>query len=313
MAKKVTVIGAAGGVGSNAVLEIARNNACTVVALDIPEAADFLKGRMLDLSHALAVMNSESRIIPTTNYEEMKNSDVVVITAGFPRKPGMTREELIGVNAKIISDVSEKIKQFCPNAIVIVITNPLDTMAYVVLKKTGFKQNRVIGMAGELDSARFRYLLSQKLNAKIGHIEATVLGSHGQEMVAVPESTTLNKKPVPDIMSEEDLDECITKTVGAGAEITKLMGRSAVVAPGFAVAKMVSAILNDTREEFCVSAYINNDGFYEGVEDLFIGVPAVLGKNGIERILQVDWEDATKEKFSKAAKSLATMRDALKL
>ena len=305
---KVTVVGA-GAVGASCVEYIAiKNFASEVVILDIKEG--FAEGKAMDLMQTASLNNFDTKIVGTTNdYVKTSNSDICVITSGIPRKPGMTREELIGINAGIVKDVSSKLLEHSPNTILIVVSNPMDTMTYLVHKSTGIPKNRIIGMGGALDSARFKYRLAEALNAPISDVDGMVIGGHSDKgMVPLISKATRNSIKVTNFLSDERLDKVREDTKVGGATLTKLLGTSAWYAPGAAVAYLVDSILNNQKKIIPCSVYL--DGEY-GQKDICIGVPVIIGKNGWENIIDLDLNDSEKELFAKSADAVRNMNDAL--
>ena len=281
-AKKVAVIGA-GNVGATCAFVLAERKVGEVVLLDIYEG--FAKGKALDMSQGGRVLNYDGRVTGTKNYEDIANSDVVVVTSGFPRQPGMTREDLIGKNADIVSQVGEGIRNHAPNAIVVMVTNPLDLMTYHMQKVTGFEHNRVGGQAGILDSARMTHFIAQAVGCSNEDVQAMVLGGHGDTMVPLPRYTTVNGIPVSQLLSDEEVEAICQRTASGGGEIVKLLEKgSAFYAPGSAAAIMAEAILDDRKRVLPCSTYLSGE---YGMDDIYIGVPVVLGKNGVERIIEL--------------------------
>ena len=298
---KVTVVGA-GAVGASCAEYIAiKNFASEVVILDIKEG--FAEGKAMDLMQTASLNNFDTKIVGTTNdYIKTSNSDICVITSGIPRKPGMTREELIGINAGIVKDVSSKLLEYSPNTILIVVSNPMDTMTYLVHKSTGISKNRIIGMGGALDSARFKYRLAEALNAPISDVDGMVIGGHSDKgMVPLISKATRNSIKVTNFLSDERLDKVREDTKVGGATLTKLLGTSAWYAPGAAVSSLVHSIACDHKKIFPCSALL--DGEY-GLSDLCIGVPVVLGKNGIEEIIILELEPADLDHLSESAEGV---------
>ena len=282
---KVTVVGA-GAVGASCAEYIAiKNFASEVVILDIKDG--FAEGKAMDLMQTASLNDFDTKIVGTTNdYSKTANSDICVITSGIPRKPGMTREELIGINAGIVKDVSSKLLESSPDTILIVVSNPMDTMTYLVHKTTGVSKNRIIGMGGALDSARFKYRLAEALNAPISDVDGMVIGGHSDKgMVPLISKATRNSIKVTNFLSDERLNQVREDTKVGGATLTKLLGTSAWYAPGAAVSSLVHSIACKHNKVFPCSAFL--DGEY-GLSDLCIGVPVVLGKNGIEEIIELD-------------------------
>ncbi|MBO5800347.1 MAG: malate dehydrogenase [Paludibacteraceae bacterium] len=298
---KVTVVGA-GNVGATCANVLAFNEvADEVVMLDIKEGIS--EGKAMDMMQTAQLLGFDSRLSGCTNdYEKTANSDVVVITSGIPRKPGMTREELLGVNAGIVKGVAQNILKYSPNAILVCISNPMDTMTYLALKSLGLPKNRVIGMGGALDSSRFKYFLSQALNCNANEVEGMVIGGHGDTtMIPLARFATYKGIPVSQLLSAEELDNVVKSTMVGGATLTGLLGTSAWYAPGAAGAYVVEAILHDQKKMIPCSVLL--EGEY-GESDLCIGVPVILGKNGIEKIVELDLNADEKEKFAASAKSV---------
>jgi malate dehydrogenase len=281
---KVTVVGA-GNVGATCADVLAyREVAEEIVLIDIKEG--IAEGKALDIWQKAPINQYDSRTVGSTNdYSKTANSDVVVITSGLPRKPGMTRDDLIETNAGIVKSVTENVVKHSPNAIIIVVSNPLDVMTYQAHLTSGFSRNKVIGMAGILDTARYRAFLAEELNISGKEIQAILMGGHGDTMVPLPRYTTVAGIPVTELISKEKLDAIIERTKFGGGELVKLMGTSAWYAPGSAAAQMVEAILKNQRRVFPVC--IKLDGEY-GIDDCYLGVPVILGKNGVEKVLELD-------------------------
>ena len=306
---KVTVVGA-GAVGATCADNIARKELVKeLVLVDIKEG--FAEGKALDMMQTAALLGFDTQITGSTNdYSKTANSDVCVITPGIPTKPGMTREELIGTNAKIVEEVSKNLLKYSPNTIIVVISNPMDTMTYLTLKATGLPKNRVIGMGGILDSARFKCYLQQALNCSANDLHGVVVGGHGDTtMIPLTRLATLNGLPVSNFLSEEQLQKIAADTMVGGATLTKLLGTSAWYAPGAAGAALVEAILRDERKVFpcCVSL----EGEY-GQNDICLGVPVVIGKNGWESIIDYKLTDAEQAEFNKSADAVRNMNEVLK-
>ena len=306
---KVSVIGA-GNVGATCANVLAfREIADEVVLLDIKEGVS--EGKAMDMMQAAVTAGFASRIKGVTNnYEATANSDMVVITSGIPRKPGMTREELIGVNAGIVKSVAENLLKYSPNAIIVVISNPMDTMTYLALKALGLPKNRVIGMGGALDSSRFKYFLSQAIGCNANEVEGMVIGGHGDTtMIPLTRFATYKGMPVANFISAEKLEEVAAATMVGGATLTKLLGTSAWYAPGAAGAFVVESILHDQKKMVPCSVLL--EGEY-GESDLCIGVPVILGKNGIEKIVELNLNEDEKAKFAASAKAVHGTNAALK-
>jgi len=306
---KVTVVGA-GAVGATCADNIARRELChELVLLDIKEG--LAEGKAQDMMQTAALLGFDTRITGSTNdYSKTAGSDVVVITSGIPRKPGMTREELIGTNAGIVKNVCENILKHSPNAIIIMISNPMDTMTYLALTSTGLPQNRIIGMGGALDSARFRYQLSKHLDCSPADLNAVVVGGHGDTtMIPLIRLATWNSVPVTSFLTSDQQKQIVADTMVGGATLTKLIGTSAWYAPGAAGAALVEAIVRDEKKLFtcCVSL----DGEY-GQKDICLGVPVIIGKYGWEKILEFDLNDEEQASFNKSADAVRSMNDVLK-
>lgn len=307
---KVTVVGA-GAVGASCAEYIAiKDFASEVVLLDIKEG--YAEGKAMDLMQTASLNGFDTKIVgSTSDYSKTANSDVVVITSGIPRKPGMTREELIGINAGIVKTVSSSLIEHSPNAIVIVVSNPMDTMTYLVHKTTGLPKNRIIGMGGALDSARFKYRLAEALGAPISDVDGMVLGGHSDVgMVPLTRLATRNSVPVSEFISEERLAQVLEDTKVGGATLTKLLGTSAWYAPGAAVSGLVQAIACDQKKIFPCSTYL--EGEY-GLNDICIGVPVVLGKNGIESIVNIELSEAENAHMHKSAEGVRKTNGLLEL
>ena len=302
MNRKVTVIGGAGNVGATVARAIAVKELADVVVIDIADQK--AAGLALDLYQANPIEGSDARLIGGGDYKDAAGSDVVVITSGVPRKPGMSRDDLLQVNYKIMQQVSEQIVKYCPNAIIVPVANPLDAMCQAVFRLTGFPRERVIGMAGILDSARMRAFLAMELNVSVDNIHAFVLGGHGDTMVPLPRYSTVAGIPITKLLSEERIKAICERTANGGAEITKLVGTSAWYAPGSAAAEMVEIILKDKKKIVPCSVYLQGE---YGIRDLFVGVPVKLGAKGVEDIIQIELtpeEDAALKKSAAAVKEL---------
>ncbi len=305
---KVTVVGA-GNVGATAANVIAlREVADEVVMIDIKEGVS--EGKAMDMMQTANLLDMNTRIKGVTNdYAATAGSDVVVITSGIPRKPGMTREELIGVNAGIVKQVTESILAHSPNAIIVCVSNPMDTMTYLIHKISGLPKNRIIGMGGALDSSRFKYYLSQALEANPNEVEGFVIGGHGDTtMIPMKRFAAFRGVPAADLLSDKTLDKVVADTMVGGATLTKLLGTSAWYAPGAAAAEVVEAIIHDQKCMIPCSALL--EGEY-GEKDLCIGVPCILGKNGIEKIIELDLNENEKELFAKSAAAVRNTNAAL--
>ncbi len=305
---KITVVGA-GAVGATCADNIARRElAEELVLLDIREG--FAEGKALDITQTASLLEFDTRVIGVTNdYAKTANSDVAVITSGIPRKPGMTREELIGTNARIVEDVCKNLLKYSPNVIIVVISNPMDTMTYLALKATGLPKNRIIGMGGILDSARFKCYLQKELNCSANDLHATVIGGHGDTtMIPLTRLATLGGIPVSNYLGADTLKQVAADTMVGGATLTKLLGTSAWYAPGAAGALLVESIVRDQKKVFpcCVSL----EGEY-GQKDICLGVPVVIGKSGWEKIIDYNLNDEEKEAFAKSADAVRNMNAVL--
>ena len=306
---KVTIVGA-GNVGATCADVISyRGIASEVVLLDIKEG--FAEGKALDIMQCATNTGFNTKVSGVTNdYSKTAGSDVVVITSGIPRKPGMTREELIGINAGIVKTVAENVLKYSPDTIIVVVSNPMDTMTYLALKSTGLPKNRIIGMGGALDSSRFRTYLSLALDKPANDISAMVIGGHGDTtMIPLTRLASYNGIPVTEFLSEEVLQKVAADTMVGGATLTGLLGTSAWYAPGASVAYLVDSILNDQKKMIACSVFV--EGEY-GQNDICIGVPCIIGKNGVEEILNINLNDQEKALFAKSADAVRGMNDALK-
>jgi len=307
---KVTVVGA-GAVGASCAEYIAiKDFASEVVLLDIKEG--FAEGKAMDLMQTASLNGFDTKITGTTNdYSKTANSDICVITSGIPRKPGMTREELIGINAGIVKTVTSNLIQHSPDTILIVVSNPMDTMTYLAHKTTDIPKNRIIGMGGALDSARFKYRLAEALNAPISDVDGMVIGGHSDTgMVPLTSHATRNSVKVSEFLSDERLDRVKEDTKVGGATLTKLLGTSAWYAPGAAVSALVQAIACDQKKMFPCSALL--EGEY-GLDGLCIGVPVILGRKGIEKIVNIELSDAEKAHMNESAQGVKKTNDLLTL
>jgi malate dehydrogenase len=306
---KVTIVGA-GNVGASCADVISyREIASEVVILDIKEG--FAEGKAMDLMQCATNTGFNTQVTGITNdYSKTANSDVVVITSGIPRKPGMTREELIGINAGIVKSVVENVLVHSPNTIVVVVSNPMDTMTYLALKATGLPKNRIIGMGGALDSSRFKYYLSKALNKPANDVSAMVIGGHGDTtMIPLTRLASYNGIPVSEFLSASELEKVAADTMVGGATLTGLLGTSAWYAPGASVAYLVDSILNNQKKMIACSVFL--EGEY-GQSDICIGVPCIIGKNGIDQIVDIQLNDTEKAAFAKSADAVRNMNADLK-
>lgn len=309
---KVTVVGA-GNVGATCADVLAqREIANEIVLLDIKEG--FAEGKALDIWETSPINLYDSRTIGSTNdYSKTANSDVVVITSGLPRKPGMSRDDLIATNAGIVKTVTENVVKYSPNAVIIIVSNPLDVMTYCAFLAAKVDSRKVFGMAGVLDTARYRSFLALELNVSPKDIQAILMGGHGDTMVPLPRYTTVSGIPVTELLSSDKLDEIIERTKFGGGEIVKLLGTSAWYAPGAAAAQMVEAIVRDQKRIFPVCAWLQGE---YGLKDIYIGVPVVLGKNGIEKIIELDLNAEEKillKESAEAVKDVMNVLDNMKM
>ncbi len=302
MDKKVTVVGA-GNVGATTAQRLAEKELCDVVMIDIIEGVP--QGKALDLAEAAPIEKHDADLIGSNNYEASEKSDVVIITAGIARKPGMSRDDLLNTNTKIMKSVTEQIARFSPDAVLIIVSNPLDAMCHVAYKASNFPRNRVIGMAGVLDSARFRAFISMELNVSVENTHAFVLGGHGDTMVPLPRYSTVAGIPVTELLSKERIDALVERTRKGGAEIVGLLKTgSAYYAPASAAVEMAEAVLKDKKKILPCAAYLKGE---YGINNLFIGVPVKLGSSGIEEIIQIkltDEENAALKRSADAVKEL---------
>ena len=307
---KVTVVGA-GAVGASCAEYIAMKNfASEVVLLDIKEG--YAEGKAMDLMQTASLNGFDTKITgSTSDYSKTANSDIAVITSGIPRKPGMTREELIGINAGIVKDVSSNLLKHSPNAILIVVSNPMDTMTYLVHKTTDIPKHKIIGMGGALDSARFKYRLAEALGAPISDVDGMVIGGHSDKgMVPLIGHATRNSLKVSEFLSEEKMSWVVEETKVGGATLTKLLGTSAWYAPGAAVSSLVQAIACDQKKMFPCSTLLEGEF---GLNDICIGVPVILGKNGIEKVVEIDLSDAEKAKMKESSEGVRKTNGLLQL
>ena len=296
---KTTVVGS-GFVGQTAAMRLLEKGLGEVVLIDIIEGKP--QGLALDLKEAAPVEGYEPTIVGTNDYADTAGSEVVVITAGFPRKPGMSRMDLLGKNAAIMSDVIAKVTAGSPNAILIVVSNPLDEMTFLAAEKSGFPRERVVGMAGILDSARLRYFIAEELGVSTTGVEAMTLGSHGEAMVALPRHATVNGTPLPELVDEQTLERLFQRTRDGGAEIVALLGTgSAYYAPSASVVAMVEAIAKDTKAVLPVCAWTTGE---YGIRDVYVGVPAKMGRGGVEEIVELDLNDDELARLRQAAEGI---------
>jgi len=302
MRKKVTIVGS-GNVGATAAHWIASKELADVVLIDVLEGIP--QGKGLDLLEAMPIEKRDCRVLGTNNYADTANSDIVVITAGVARKPGMSRDDLLNTNFKIMQDVVTQVVSHSPNCILIVVSNPLDAMAQAAFKLSKFSRNRVLGMAGVLDSARFRTFIAQELNVSVENVTAFVLGGHGDTMVPLPRYSTVAGIPITELIAKDRLDAIVQRTRDGGAEIVKyLKTGSAYYAPSAATAEMVEAILKDKKKIMPCAVYL--EGEY-GIKGLFVGVPCKLGANGLEKIIEIKLQDDEQAALRKSSDSVAEL------
>ena len=309
MRNKITVVGA-GNVGASCAAWLAERELGDVVLVDIPQTGTMPQGKALDLLQTGPIFKYSSRVTGATDYATTANSDVVVITAGFPRKPGMSREDLVGKNQAIITDVMGQVTSTSPNAIVIVVTNPLDTMVYLAQKLSGWSRARVFGQAGVLDSARMAAFIAQEYNVAVENVQASVMGGHGDEMVPLVRYTTIAGVPISHLLPQARIDAIVERTRKGGGEIVNLLGTSAYYAPGAAAARMVEAILKDQKLILPCSVVL--EGEY-GLKDIAFGVPAKLGRDGMEGILALELNDEEKAMLQKSVDLIRGSIAALKM
>jgi malate dehydrogenase len=295
MRRKVTVVGG-GNVGATCALELARRDYADVVLVDIVE--NLPQGKALDINQMGAVLGFEPNVTGANGYEETAGSSVVVITAGVPRKPGMSRDDLVQTNERIVKDVTEQVVAQSPDAILIVVSNPLDAMCHVAKNVSGFPKERVLGQAGILDTARFQTFIAWETGSSVKDVTAVVLGGHGDQMVSVVSATSVGGVPLRKLVAEDRIQAMIERTAKGGGELVQLMGTSAWYAPGAAAAQMVDSIMLDEKRVLPCTAYL--EGEY-GIDGLYMGVPVKLGSKGIEQIVELDLDDAEKEALAKSA------------
>ncbi|MEH7108165.1 malate dehydrogenase [Bacillus sp. JJ1764] len=306
--KKVSVIGG-GFTGATTAFLLAQKELGDVVLVDIPQMENPTKGKALDMLEASPVQGFDANIIGTSNYEDTKESDIVVITAGIARKPGMSRDDLVQTNQKIMKSVTQEISKYSPNAIIIVLTNPVDAMTYTVFKESGFPKNRVIGQSGVLDTARFRTFISQELNLSVKDITGFVLGGHGDDMVPLVRYSYAGGIPLETLIPKERLDAIVERTRKGGGEIVNLLGNgSAYYAPAASLVEMCEAILKDQRRVLPSIAFLEGEYGYNGI---YLGVPTILGAGGIEKIIELELTEEEKEALDKSADSVKNVMNVL--
>ena len=305
---KISIIGA-GNVGATCAHWAAQRELGDIVVLDIPDKEGVAKGKMLDLACCAPIDRFDANILGTSDYADIADSDVVVITAGLPRKPGMSRDDLIQTNVKIVKSVSEQVKQHAPDSIVIVVSNPLDAMVYTAWKSTGFPTQRIVGQAGALDCARYRTFIAWELGVSVEDVQALLMGGHGDDMVPLTRTTSVHGIPVTDLLPKETIDACVERAKMGGGEVVKLMGTSAYYAPALGAIQMVEAIVRDKKRIIPSAAYC--EGHF-GAKDLFVGVPALLGKDGVERIIDFSLNDDEQKLFDASAAHVQELVDTVR-
>jgi malate dehydrogenase len=307
---KIAIIGA-GNIGGELAMLVARRELGDVVLLDIPEKEGVAQGKALDIMQTGALEGFDARVIGTADYKDVAGSDVVIVTAGVPRKPGMSRDDLLAVNLKIIRTVAAGVREYAPHAFVIVISNPLDAMVYEMKKVTGFPKERVVGMAGVLDSARFQCFVAEAAGASVKEVRCLVLGGHGDTMVPVLSACTINGVPVTQLLNKDQLDAIVERTRNGGGEIVKLMGTSAYYAPASGAIAMAESYLKDQKRLLACAVYL--EGEY-GYRDLYMGVPVIIGGRGVEKIVAIELTPQEKAMLDKSAEAVRTLiADAEKL
>lgn len=306
--KKIALIGA-GNIGGELAALIARKQLGDVVLFDIPQKENFAKGKALDLEQNGAILGYDAHITGTSNWADCAGADVVIITAGVPRKPGQSRDDLIAINLPIIRNVADSAKEACPDAFVIVISNPLDAMVYEFKRRTGFPRERVVGMAGVLDSARFSLFLAREANASVKDVRTMVLGGHGDDMVPVLSACTINGVRATELIAKEKLDAIVARTRKGGGEIVGLMGTSAFYAPASSAVAMAESYLLDQKRMLPCAAYL--EGEY-GYKDLYMGVPVVIGGRGVEKIVELSLSEDEQAMLKKSAGSVQSIVDVVK-
>jgi malate dehydrogenase len=306
--KKIALIGS-GNIGGELANMLVSKQLGDVVLFDIPQKEGFAKGKALDLEQASALSGSDSKVIGSSNWSDCAGADVLIITAGIPRKPGQSRDDLVAVNVPIIRNVADNAKKHCPNAFCIVVSNPLDAMVYEFQRRTGFPSAKVAGMAGALDSARYQLFLAREAGVSVKDVRALVLGGHGDDMVPIASATTINGVPVDRLIPKDKLDAIVTRTRGGGGEIVQLMGTSAYYAPAAGAIAMAEAYLGDQKRLLACAALL--DGQY-GYKDLYLGVPVILGAGGIEKIVDISLSADEKAALEKSATSVRKVVEVVK-
>lgn len=305
---KISIIGA-GNVGATCAHWAAAKELGDIVLLDIPDKVGVAQGKMIDLGCCAPIEGFDGTLTGTSDYQDIAGSDVVVITAGIPRKPGMSRDDLIETNVRIVKSVSEQIKQYAPDSIVIVVSNPLDAMVYTAWKATGFPTHRIMGQAGALDCARYRAFIAWELGVSVEDVQALLLGGHGDDMVPLPRLTSVHGIPVSDLLPADKIAACVERAKVGGGEIVKLMGTSAYYAPASGTIQMVEAIVKDKKRIIPSAVYC--DGQF-GTKNLFVGVPALLGKNGVEKVVEFKLTSDEQKLFDESASHVQDLVNAVK-
>ena len=308
MACKISIIGA-GNVGASLAQRLVEKDIADIVLLDI--IAGLPQGKALDIYQSSSITGFSSNITGTNDYQDTVGSDVVIITSGIGRKPGMTRDELLEINLKIVSEVTRNVTRYSPDCIIIVVTNPVDTMTYLSLKVSGFERNRVVGLSGVLDSARFSSFIAAELDVSPAEVSAFVLGEHGRNMVVIPRLATIKGKPITELLPKETINRLVERTINAGAEVVSLLKTgSAFYAPAAAAARMVEAIMQDKKEVLPCAAYLKGEYC---IKDVVIGVPVKLGKSGIEKIIEFDLTSKEKEALQNSAGAVRKLIESINL
>jgi malate dehydrogenase len=306
MNRKVTVVGGAGNVGATVARGVADKQLADVVVIDIADKK--AAGLALDMLEACPVWGSDSRVMGTGDYADSAGSDIVVVTSGVPRKPGMSRDDLLNVNYKIMQQVTEQVVKYSPDCIIVPVANPLDAMSQAIYRLSKFPRERIIGMAGVLDSARMRAFIAKELNVSVENVHAFVLGGHGDTMVPLPRYSTVAGIPITDLMDPSTIDRIVARTASGGAEITELLGTSAWYAPGASVVEMVEAMLLDKKKILPCSVFLQGE---YGVRDLFVGVPCKLGARGVEKIIEIKLTADEERAFKKSAAAVKELVDVI--
>jgi malate dehydrogenase len=307
---KLAIIGG-GNVGASCAMWAAAKELGDIVVLDIPQQENAVKGKMLDLAQCAPVERFDAQLIGTSDYADIAGAEVIIVTAGLPRKPGMSRDDLIQTNVKIVKSVSENIAKHAPGSVVIVVSNPLDAMVYTAWKTTGFPTHRIMGQAGCLDVARYRTFIAMELGCSVEDISALLLGGHGDDMVPLPRYTSVHGIPVQQLLSEEKINACVERAKVGGGEIVKLMGTSAYYAPASGSVQMAEAIIKDKKRILPVAAYCDREyGVGAPGNGYFVGVPAILGKGGVEKVIEIDLDAAEKKLMDE---SVSHVKDLVKI